>query len=95
MWILRSTDALKPYTIRLTPDAVRTVGRGPRANFKVDAALVSRVHCSLSASATNLTVEDLKSTNGLFVNDKRVGRSSLNIGDHLRLGRFELVLSRE
>ena len=95
MWILRSTDEARRHTLRLPPGAVKTVGRGPRADFVVEAALVSRVHCQLSVSADALAVEDLTSTNGTFVNDQRVERSSLTDGDRLRLGRLELSVTRE
>ena len=95
MWILRSTDESNPLTIRLTAGAVKTVGRGPSADFVVDTSLLSRVHCHLAASAAGLSVEDLKSTNGTFVNDQRVERSSLHPGDRLRLGRLELVVSED
>jgi pSer/pThr/pTyr-binding forkhead associated (FHA) protein len=71
------------------------VGRGPRADFVVDAALVSRVHCHLSTSDAGLAVEDLKSTNGTFVNDERIRKSALRVGDRLRLGRLELSVSEQ
>ena len=94
MWILRSTNDVRVQTLRLLPGTVRTVGRGPRTDFVVDAALVSRVHCQLSASPDGLVVEDLKSTNGTFINDQRVRRSSLDAGDRLRLGRLEFSVAR-
>ena len=95
MWILRSTDETERYTLRLPAGAIKTVGRGPRADFVIEAALVSRIHCQLSVSGDLLFVEDLKSTNGIFVNDQRVGHSSLTEGDRLRLGRLELSVTRE
>lgn len=79
----------------MPPGARRTLGRGPSADFVVDAPLVSRVHCHLSASKTELTVEDLRSTNGTFVNDQRVLRSRLREGDRVRIGRLVLSVSRE
>ncbi len=94
MWILRSTNDVRVQTLRLLPGTVRTVGRGPRTDFVVDAALVSRVHCQLSASPDGLVVEDLKSTNGTFINDQRARRSSLDAGDRLRLGRLEFSVAR-
>ena len=42
MWILESTDPELPFTFRILPDSIKTVGRAPRADFIVDAALVSR-----------------------------------------------------
>lgn len=95
MWILRANDASSEHVLRLTSGARKTVGRGPQADFVIDAPLVSRMHCSLLATETGLTVEDLQSTNGTYVNDRRVPQSPLREGDRLRLGRLELSVSRE
>ena len=92
MWILRSIRSIDEETerlLRVTPGTPRTIGRGPRADFVVDAALLSRVHCRLLATQTELTVEDLGSTNGTFVNGDRVSESPLQSGDRLMIGRIE------
>ena len=91
MWILqRSEPSDDAMTFRLRSGAIKTVGRAPRADFIVDAALVSRLHCQLTASDDGLEVVDLSSTNGTFVNDKRVKKALLGAGDRLRVGRVEL-----
>lgn len=96
MWILQSAeDDHSPFTFRLGPGAVKTVGRAPRADFVVDVALVSRVHCRLTAGDERLEVVDLSSTNGTFVNGNRVERAMLASGDRLRVGRLELTVQRE
>ncbi len=97
MWILRSNDEAEggPYTFRMTPGRARTLGRGPRADFVLDAALVSRAHCRLVVADDELVVENLSSTNGTFVNDRQVERSILKMGDRLRTGRVELTVSAE
>jgi pSer/pThr/pTyr-binding forkhead associated (FHA) protein len=100
MWILQGALPLdsgpdaESFSFRLAPGAVKTVGRAPRADFILDAALVSRLHCRLSAEEDRLEVVDLSSTNGTFVNDKRVERAVLGNGDRLRLGRVELTIGR-
>ncbi|HZR24123.1 MAG TPA: FHA domain-containing protein [Vicinamibacterales bacterium] len=91
MWILQSSDG----TFRLRPGAIKTVGRAPRADFILDAALVSRLHCRLTAGDENLEVVDLKSTNGTFVNGKRVQKGHLKKGDRLRVGRVELTVDQK
>jgi pSer/pThr/pTyr-binding forkhead associated (FHA) protein len=91
MWILESTAA----TFRLKPGAVKTVGRAKRADFILDVALVSRLHCRLTAAADSLEVVDLSSTNGVFVNDKRVQKATLAAGDRLRVGRVELTVEKQ
>lgn len=86
-WILESADP--ELVLRLPPGAVKTIGRTTGADFIVDAALVSRVHCRLTAADDQLTVEDLDSTNGTQVNGTRVDRSALKTGDTLTVGRVE------
>jgi len=90
MWILQSPEA----TFRLTPGAVKTVGRATRADFVVDAALVSRLHCRLAAGAGEIEAVDLESTNGTYVNGQRVDRAVLKEGDKLRVGAVELVVMK-
>lgn len=90
MWILRSTSDKAERILRVTTGVPRTIGRGPRADFVVDAALLSRVHCRVVATDTEFRVEDLNSTNGTFVNGRRVSQSALRDGDRLTLGRLEL-----
>ena len=76
--------------LRLSENSVKTVGRTARADFIVEVALVSRLHCRLTAAASDqLVVEDLKSTNGILVNGKPVERSVLKTGDVLTVGRVE------
>jgi pSer/pThr/pTyr-binding forkhead associated (FHA) protein len=96
MWILQSDGSgAEPMIFRLAPRSIKTVGRATGADFVLDAALVSRVHCRLEAGDTDLEVIDLSSTNGTFVNDKRIERARLAIGDRLRVGRVELTVERE
>lgn len=72
------------------------MGRAPRADFVVDAALVSRVHCRFTLSEANhLELEDLGSTNGTYVNGKKVVKSALSDGDKIRVGRVEFVVNAE
>jgi pSer/pThr/pTyr-binding forkhead associated (FHA) protein len=80
-------------TLRLSRGAVKTLGRTARADFIVSAALVSRLHCRLTADKSDqLIVEDLDSTNGTMVNGRRVKRSLLRAGDRLKVGRVEFVI---
>ena len=96
MWILKTADDTPdPITFRILPGNIKTIGRSTGAQFIVDAALVSRVHCRLSAGATELQVDDLDSTNGTFVNGERVTCSKLKEGDRLGVGKVELVVARE
>lgn len=97
MWILRTTSQdLPEQTFRILPGSMKTMGRATGVDFILDAALVSRVHCRVTvAPSGDLEVCDLQSTNGTFVNDERVEIAHLKPGDRLRVGRVELVASRE
>ena len=95
MWVLKTPEGTEPaLTFRLLPGSMKTVGRAPRADFVVDASLVSRVHCRLSAGAEEIVVEDLDSTNGTFVNGRRIHkRGSARAGDRIGIGRVDLLVS--
>ncbi len=97
MWILRTLNDGEPEkTFRILAGAVRTIGRATGADFIVDAPLVSRVHCRVTAlPGGELEVRDLNSTNGTFVNGERVENAVLESGDRLQVGRVELVALRD
>jgi pSer/pThr/pTyr-binding forkhead associated (FHA) protein len=97
MWILRTVDDATPErTFRILPGGVRTLGRATGADFILDAPLVSRVHCRLTALPDGtLEVHDLESTNGTFINGARVDTGRMSPGDRLGVGRVELVALRD
>jgi pSer/pThr/pTyr-binding forkhead associated (FHA) protein len=94
MWILQSAPDPEgdSFTLRLSPGAIKTVGRAPRADFVVDAPLVSRLHCRLTASDDAIDIVDLDSTNGTYINDQRVTTGCIRSGDRLRVGRVEFAV---
>jgi DNA-binding CsgD family transcriptional regulator len=80
----------------LIASAVFVVGRGAYADLQLEDESVSRRHAlfRIDDDAT-LTVEDLGSRNGTYVNDRRIaGRVSLSLGDHVALGSVDLTLIR-
>jgi hypothetical protein len=65
------------------------IGRGADNELVVDTKHVSRYHAVLLAGPVHTSIEDLNSTNGTFVNGKRVTRQVLKDGDRLTVGRTE------
>jgi two-component system, cell cycle response regulator len=63
------------------------IGRSPDANVVVDSDTVSRHHARIDRGEDGaLTVHDLQSTNGTFINDHLVASQRLVNGDFLRIG---------
>lgn len=96
MWTLRANDeSTGELTFRLLSNTVKTMGRAPRADFIVEAALVSRVHCRFSVADQVLAVEDLGSTNGTYVNGRKIlGAQTLAGGDLVKVGRVEFTIAQ-
>jgi ABC transport system ATP-binding/permease protein len=94
MWVLKTAEGAEPaLTFRLVPGNIKTIGRATGADFIVDATMVSRVHCRLTAGSGEIELEDLDSTNGTFVNGHRVdGRARVKAGDRIGVGRVELEI---
>ncbi len=69
------------------------VGRTTDNDMQIDSKFVSRHHMQLVTSVDNCYVEDLNSTNGVFLNGKRVRRHKLQAGDVIKLGMHEITYS--
>ncbi len=61
----------------LLQDGVCEVGRGSDSGFRINSGAVSKLHARFIVNGNQLVVEDLKSTNGTYVNGNRVQQSAL------------------
>jgi len=96
MWLLKTEEGADPaFLFRILPGNIKTIGRASGANFIVDAALVSRLHCRVTAGASELEMVDLESTNGTFVNGQRMPRALLKPGDRLGVGKVDLIVTQQ
>lgn len=71
------------------------IGRGDTAHLRPSSDLVSREHCEILIGDGSVTINDLKSRNGTFVNGRELKEKHLaKSGDSLRIGRlqFEVVI---
>jgi hypothetical protein len=78
------------------PAGYSEIGRLPGSGIRLDEDGVSRHHAGLSRAAGQITVRDLGSTNGTYLNGRRLDASPpqpLRDGDRLRIGSVELRLS--
>ena len=62
------------------------VGRAPEVELTIDDVAVSRRHAQLEQTSEGFVIQDLDSTNGLFVNGLRVQRQGLHDGDRIQVG---------
>jgi diguanylate cyclase (GGDEF)-like protein len=62
------------------------LGRDEDCDVPLHDPSVSRRHAQVEASGDGCYAVDLNSTNGTFVNDRRIGRHRLGDGDYLRIG---------
>jgi pSer/pThr/pTyr-binding forkhead associated (FHA) protein len=69
---------------------VTHIGRGLSADLHLDEASVSRRHSILHHSSSGVRVLDDRSSNGTFVNGRRIVQEDLHNGDVLVLGRVVL-----
>ena len=88
--LLVATDGRTVQEITLTQGRI-IVGRTPDNDLQIDSRFVSRHHCQITTAANSSVIEDLNSTNGIYVKSRRVRRHYLNDGDVVLVGKHELI----
>jgi FHA domain len=70
------------------------IGKVPSAHLRIDDESVSRMHAILEVTGTEVSLIDLGSTRGTFVNGKKINKATLQSGDSITLGdtRVELTI---
>jgi RNA polymerase subunit RPABC4/transcription elongation factor Spt4 len=85
------SGARKTDSIEMTKE-VSSVGRHEDSDIVLDDVSVSRHHGLFTRTASGrITVRDLNSLNGTYVNGARVEESVLRNGDEIQIGKFKLV----
>ena len=67
------------------------IGRTPDNDLQIDSKFISRHHCQIVTQPNSCLIEDLNSTNGIYVQSKRVRRYNLNDGDVVQVGQHEIM----
>lgn len=73
------------FPIKADINEVFTVGRGTQSDMVFPGTHLSRQHVEIRVNQASLTVKDLGSANGTFVNDRQVHQTDIVPGDRLRL----------
>jgi hypothetical protein len=82
-------------TVRFRIDGPETtIGRSEKCTLQIPSDTVSREHAKIRLDGDALTIEDLKSSNGTFVNGKLIERAALKPGDVIALGSETLIVQK-
>ena len=87
---LTSTDGI--HTFELRTGATLVVGRAPNSDIPVIDPTISRRHAEVDCAEGGITVRDLGSSNGTFVNGTRVESSPVSSGDVVTFGKVAFRL---
>ena len=74
-------------------DGQTLAGRSDDVDIFLGDVTVSRHHARFHVDDSGLTVEDLRSTNGTYVNAQRQDQALLQPGDEVIIGKFHLVVA--
>ena len=98
---LDATDLKKPYLtfikgpllgqIHEIVEEATYVGRASECNLWIEDSAISRKHFKVSINNGELEIEDLKSTNGTYVNGDRITKAALHDGDKIQISQDILM----
>ncbi|MDH3533379.1 MAG: AAA family ATPase [Gammaproteobacteria bacterium] len=78
-------------SVQTFPPGRIIIGRSPDNEIYIKSKFVSRHHAQLISDETGCIIEDLNSTNGVFLGERQVKKQRLRSGDAITLGVHELI----
>ncbi|MBO9515467.1 MAG: FHA domain-containing protein [Variovorax sp.] len=87
--LILTTASGETRHIPLKPDE-NTLGRGGQNDIVIESPQASRAHAVITVEPAFVTIRDLGSRNGTFVNDHRIASQLLAHDDTVRLGSYEM-----
>jgi pSer/pThr/pTyr-binding forkhead associated (FHA) protein len=76
-----------------TENELISIGRNPQNDIQIDNMAVSNFHAAVKKVMNAYFIEDLKSTNGTFVNEKKIDKYELLDGDEIIIGKHSLFFN--
>ncbi len=70
------------------------IGRADSCDITLDGLQISNQHARLVRTASGVDIEDLNSTNGVFIEGNRISRRSLTLNDSVQIGSFVLRIDQ-
>ncbi len=90
--IIKEENKRHEITLR---DKEFVLGRSRKSDLKLSDPKISGRHCALKLSGGRAFIIDLESTNGTFINKKKVKQSPIYIDDVIRIGRITIYLNKK
>lgn len=72
-----------------------SIGRRPGSDIMIDNLAVSGNHASIFTVGEDSFIQDLNSTNGTFINNKRLAKHHLKNGDVIAIGKHSIIYVNE
>lgn len=85
-WLVPLNGANQFQTFKLQQGATK-IGTAPPSHIVVNDGFMSTDHCQIQCSPQGFQLQDNKSTNGCYVNDRRIDRHDLVDNDMITLGK--------
>jgi predicted component of type VI protein secretion system len=79
-------DAIVPHGDLEVTVVPATLGRGDEADHRLGDRFASRLHCQIDVVDGRVTVRDIGSANGTYVNGERIDQAVVSPGDLLTVG---------
>jgi pSer/pThr/pTyr-binding forkhead associated (FHA) protein len=92
-YALMVTSGPQAGLIYVLGDGTTIAGRSNEADIFLGDVTVSRDHARFTVAEDGLSMEDLRSTNGTYVNGARHDKAMLQPGDEVIIGKFHLVVA--
>jgi pSer/pThr/pTyr-binding forkhead associated (FHA) protein len=89
-----SIDGVVIKEVQLTKDRT-TLGRRPYNDIVIDNLAVSGEHAILQMTGNDVSIEDLNSTNGTYINGKAVKKQLLQNNDTVEIGKYKIKYVNE
>lgn len=86
---LRGLAGLKEFPLK---EGKNTIGRGEECDIRLDSEFISKQHAVITVKGPEMTIEDLKSRNGTFLNGVMIQTAKLKPGDHVSFQEIVLEL---
>ena len=89
-----SIDGVVIKEVQLTKDRT-TLGRRPYNDIVIDNLAVSGEHAVIQLAGNDVSLEDLNSTNGTYINGKAVKKQQLANNDTIEIGKYRIKYVNE